>query len=102
MKVCEAGTESIEEFCRSLPTEAKKLRAGCWAVSLVGGAVRIKLAEQGGHASWEGGTGGGGFPRLVPDYHGRAFSGKLQALIDRELLRFACASEAKHKKWKKK
>lgn len=33
---CNAGTEAMWDFCRSLPKGAKKLRAGCWSVAVAG------------------------------------------------------------------
>ena len=60
--------------------------------------VRIELKKAGGRISWVGERGTAGFPRYVPDYYGQVFSERLEGMIDRELLRFARAAEARHKR----
>lgn len=58
-------------------------------------SIRAELAPHADELSWAGGQDGWlGFPKMIPDVFGPAFTTHLEALVDRETERFARAVEA--------
>lgn len=57
-------------------------------------AIRVELAPHADSLRWEGGQDGWlGFPKVIPDLFGPAFTQRLEKMVDRETDRFARSLE---------
>ncbi|HZI03274.1 MAG TPA: hypothetical protein VEZ71_04595, partial [Archangium sp.] len=62
-------------------------------------AIRLELAPHTNTLSWTGGQDGWlGFPKVIPDLFGPAFSLRLEKLVDQETDRFARSLESTHRR----
>lgn len=61
-------------------------------------AIRLELTPHASNLNWAGGEDGWlGFPKMIPDLFGPAFSLRLEKLVERETDRFARALESTHR-----